>query len=433
MTTEDGASAVQEEVLIANDVLSFVQCKIDSLTKEQLVDILHGYYKLDVITEARDALYRDPPDDMPGRLKRRSNKRDILEDLYDVMQLYGVHAPNRIYVCRNLNNIPPVSMKNIDPVMIYRQTIDCRSEVENMKKEHEQQLATLMDVVIQLRDDVGRLASSTRSCFCSAQTAAPPSVTTATSFRDRLVQGATTLNSTRTATPEAAMSASPNNASDPPPPPPPPPPPAGGGQGTGARNRASTTQAKTTNRPPQAPAMGLNLGRAVASSTVSHFDASPPPFGPTRGKGWVCDSDGFWSRERAMRERQPNQQQQRPHLDQQRPKSTIGTGTRQRLRVVPVVPVVRHDIFVTRLHPETSVADIQESVRDVIGNAAVTIIKLRTRHDTYASFRVSCQQRPHFDALLESDAWDAGALVREYVPSSERPTTRPAYSDSSRY
>ena len=97
-----------------------------------------------------------------------------------------------------------------------------------------------------------------------------------------------------------------------------------------------------------------------------------------------------------------------------------------------MVPVMRHDVFVSRLDPETTVADIQESVRDVIGDASVTVIKLRTRHDSYASFRVSCHHRDHFDALLESDAWDAGALVREYVPSSERLMPRTEHIDHPR-
>ena len=134
----------------------------------------------------------------------------------------------------------------------------------------------------------------------------------------------------------------------------------------------------------------------------------------------MIDKEGFRSRERAVR--QPAAASAPQTL---RPKLTIGTGTRQKLRVVSVV---RHDVFVSRLHPETTIADIQESVFDAIGNAPVTVIKLRTRRDTYASFRVSCQQRPHFDALLESDAWDAGALVREYVPASERPYPRPVDS-----
>ena len=67
--------------------------KMDIMPKDQVVDVLQGYFKLDAITEARDLLYRNPPPDLPGRLKRRTSKRDILEDMYDVMQMFAVHAP----------------------------------------------------------------------------------------------------------------------------------------------------------------------------------------------------------------------------------------------------------------------------------------------------------------------------------------------------
>ena len=223
MTTEVAASTEEEaEVILVNDVLAFMQCKLDTLNKEQLIDILHGFYKLDAITDARDTLYRDPPSDLPGRLKRRTCKRDILEDMYDVLQLYGVHAAKRIYVCRNLNNIPPVTMKNIDPVMLYRQTIDCRSEVEQMKKDHEQQLATLMDIIVQLRLDIGKVIAAPATSIATSspiQTSVTdpividgpeeaPTATGTTPFRDKLVKGLTSLKPVSTA------------------PPPPPPPPA---------------------------------------------------------------------------------------------------------------------------------------------------------------------------------------------------------------
>ena len=52
----------------------------------------------------------------------------------------------------------------------------------------------------------------------------------------------------------------------------------------------------------------------------------------------------------------------------------------------------------------------------------VTVFKLRTRHDSYASFKVACNQEPHYHALLDADAWDAGALVRPFVPATERPS-----------
>ena len=363
-------------------------------------------------------LYRNPPSEMPGRLKRRTSKRDILEDMHDVMQLFAVHAANRLYVCKNLNNIPPVSMKNIDPVMIYRQTVDCRSEVESLKKAHEQQLATLMDIILQLREDIGKLVSSHATPPPSAPStvvtppnseplvtkvpSAPAAAVTPTPFRDRLLAGANNTDSPTTPTP----------ATHAPPPPPPPPPNNGAGAFGGAR-------AKST-------AMGLSMGRVHGSSTTSYFAPSTAPFGQTRGKGWVVDQDGFYSREKRDRQHQP---QQLSRDQQQRPRSTIGTGTRQRLRVVPVV---RHDIFVSRVHPDTTEADIKVCVRDAIGDAAATVTKLRTRHDTYASFRVSCQQRDHYDALLDPHAWDAGTLVREYVPSAERPQPRLSVLSDSR-
>ena len=131
-------------------------------------------------------------------------------------------------------------------------------------------------------------------------------------------------------------------------------------------------------------------------------------------RGHVRDDEGFYKRDNSPRNRGANRSQ--------RPRQTIGLGQRRKLRVVAVQ---RFDVFVTRLHPDTSVEDIKENVHDVLGDAAVTVTKLRTRRDTYASFRVSCQQRPHYDALLDPYSWDEGALVREFVPSSERPPQRP--------
>ena len=78
--TDPPALPQAQEELIGNDVLGFMRCKMDIMPKDQLVDVLQGYFKLDAITEARDLLYRNPPPDLPGRLKRRTSKRDILED-----------------------------------------------------------------------------------------------------------------------------------------------------------------------------------------------------------------------------------------------------------------------------------------------------------------------------------------------------------------
>ena len=426
MTTDDTTpeAEAKEEVFIVNDVLAFIQCKTDTITKEQLVDILQSFYKLDSITEARDVLYRDPPPSLPGRLKRRSNKRDILEDMYDVVQLFAVHAADRVFVCRDLNNVPPVTMKSIDPVMLYKQTVDSRAEIQAIKTQHEEQLSTIMDAIYQLRADLSNLAPSAGGRNVSAGLQAsngsqvPEAVNTdaATPYKDSLLTGAkskgpassatvsqamntvaplpsstsSTSSSTTTTVTTSGSNASPASAPT-------------------APGRLSTATGTTRVQSSTGATQGLRQPPSTASSTHSYFDPSAPPSGAARKKGYVRDEEGWWHREKPDRHREP---------PQQRPKSTIGTGTRKKLRVVTVA---RHDIFVTRLHPDTTVEDIIESVRDFIGDVPVTVTKLRTRHDSYASFRVSCQQLQHYQALLDPDAWDAGSLVRPYVPMTERP------------
>ena len=279
------------------------------------------------------------------------------------MQLYAVHAANRVYVCRDLNNVPPVSMKNIDPVMIYRQTVDCRAEVESlkkaheqqlhalmdaMKKAHEQQLATLMDAIIQLREDIGKLTQSPANGYVSS---GPP-----TTFRDKLLAGKTPAPSassnkaTLTPTPTFTSTPKPNTTL-----PPSPPKAANASETLGASAAATSSEAtggvrvKSPSRsiPPSA-SMGLRQQRGVGSTTISHFEPSSPPFGSTKGKGWTRDEEGFWSRDKSERRREP--QQQRP---------TIGTGTRRKLRVVPVM---RHDIFVSCILTPTSLTSRSLSV-----------------------------------------------------------------------
>ena len=45
-------------------------------------------------------------------------------------------------------------MKNKDPVITYTESNECRSDVEKLKNQYEQQLATIMEVIHQLRDNI---------------------------------------------------------------------------------------------------------------------------------------------------------------------------------------------------------------------------------------------------------------------------------------
>ena len=108
----------------------------------------------------------------------------------------------------------------------------------------------------------------------------------------------------------------------------------------------------------------------------------------------MSDNEGFSSFQR--RERRP---------------PVIGTGQRQRLRVVHEHR--RCDVFVSRLHPDTTDEELSRVVEDIIGEAPLKVFKLHTRHPSYASFHVTAAEA-HRSALLCTEAWDEGTLVRPY-------------------
>ena len=71
--------------IIVNDLLCYMQCKIDTVPKESLVMIITNFNKQDYINTAREILYKDLPTSYP-RAVRHVNKKDNVSTMYDVMQ-----------------------------------------------------------------------------------------------------------------------------------------------------------------------------------------------------------------------------------------------------------------------------------------------------------------------------------------------------------
>ena len=113
-------------------------------------------------------------------------------------------------------------------------------------------------------------------------------------------------------------------------------------------------------------------------------------------------------------------------------KSVVGNANNGKLRAVAVKKTVH--VFVSRLDPTTTADEVKDCVIDAIGNslaesdnsllASVTkdtvgCNKLNTKHDTYASFHVSCpitaNSAQHLtEILMNSNTWPLGVYVRRY-------------------
>ena len=118
----------------------------DTLPEAQLVDLVDAFYKKPELVTAHGQLYSDAPEDLPGGSRvKKTLSWDIVGSIYDVMQLIIAHAPMNVYTCRNLHNVPTVTMRNVNPVTLLYQTSEVKAEIAEINRSNAQQLDIVME------------------------------------------------------------------------------------------------------------------------------------------------------------------------------------------------------------------------------------------------------------------------------------------------
>ena len=124
-------------------------------------------------------------------------------------------------------------------------------------------------------------------------------------------------------------------------------------------------------------------------------------------------SDGF---ERVTRRRTRDN---RPRGDKDKPAHIIGSRPADAGNVLRAA--VRHGhggnrtggLFVSRLSPNTSASTVRRHIKDSCG-VDVKCMSIKTKFDTYCSFRVDCDASC-MKRLLQPSVWPMGILVRSFV------------------
>ena len=107
--------AAEPEDFVVNDVLSYVQRMINTLQRDQIVKlIINHYVDENELIAARDVLFKSAPPDLPGQLRGRlifyKEKDKLVGSMFEVKQRIGAAAPNKIYTCRNLRFVSPLTL-----------------------------------------------------------------------------------------------------------------------------------------------------------------------------------------------------------------------------------------------------------------------------------------------------------------------------------
>ena len=109
----------------------------------------------------------------------------------------------------------------------------------------------------------------------------------------------------------------------------------------------------------------------------------------------------------------------RPRADKDKPAHII--GSRPADAGNGLCAAVRHGhggnrsggLFVSRLSPNTSASTVRRHIKDSCG-VDVKCMSIKTKYDSYCSFRVDCDESC-MKRLLQPSMWPVGILVRSFV------------------
>ena len=102
--------------------------------------------------------------------------------------------------------------------------------------------------------------------------------------------------------------------------------------------------------------------------------------------------------------------------------STTGSSTRNTLTAA--TRILKASVFATRFAPETTADEVKNELKadDRLKDLDLSVEKVATKYDSYASFHVTCVCKEAESKLfLEPDVWPAGILFR---PWKEKRTPR---------
>ena len=116
---------------IINELLCFVSNKLSSIPYDMLIKLCTDFYKTDDISCAKDIMYTlRLHQDIRRKVKHRGNEkahRDI-QDIVDILLELPLHA-TPMFVCKNLSNLPPLSMNNFDMASVIKKLEQLQQQV----------------------------------------------------------------------------------------------------------------------------------------------------------------------------------------------------------------------------------------------------------------------------------------------------------------
>ena len=138
-----------QELPIISELLCFVANKISSMPYDMLVKLCTDFYSENDVECAKDILFNAST--ISGESSRKIKRRGSSKKLYDVQDILNIflelpaHA-SPMFVCKNLNNIPPLSMNNFDMSSLIKTMESLQHQMYVLKESQDTSLKAQMEI-----------------------------------------------------------------------------------------------------------------------------------------------------------------------------------------------------------------------------------------------------------------------------------------------
>lgn len=119
--------------IVVDELLAFVQNKIDVMDEDSLCRICKSAFDKNVIEKSKTLLFESVPTDRRKINRKRAGKEQ--RDIEDIISLFKSADPDIIpvFVARDLHMLPPVTFDHVDVTDFLRKITLMRAELDEIK------------------------------------------------------------------------------------------------------------------------------------------------------------------------------------------------------------------------------------------------------------------------------------------------------------
>lgn len=377
VTSDDQATSTDDENrLIVNELLCFVQNKINTVPYDLLAKVCAEFYDHEDIYQSKQLMHKLSDENTRPRFIKHKGEDKSYKDMKDIQYLMlQMNVPyTHQFVVKDLANLPPLSLLNSDNSKILQEIDKLKTEVKavvlNQKDFAEQML--------QLKQQ-----KTVHTSIQGTQTVSPDDIFAQTQDKSRHVHQSI-LNSQETH-PKTVIDVDdePDDSSD--------------------QDGKSDSNLDRSPYPPVYRTPVPVSNRFAELSTPLH----PTKFSRTFTRSRVNYTLG---KSYATATKNGSQQSQAT-------RGIVGNGANTTIHAATVTKTPPRNrrctgLFVTRLKPNTPAENLQRHVLKETG-LKLLVVKLKTRYDTYSSFHVKCDKQV-LSKLLNSYMWPKGTFIKPF-------------------